>query len=77
MELPISEVIYMQTVPKANVPIMMSQAMGPSIREQNEEYLLEVILNQLGLTHEDLEKDTHIIKSIVRDSNINKVLEND
>ena len=76
MELPISEVIYMQTVPKKNVPIMMSQSM-PSIRQQNEEYLLEVILNQLGLTHEDLEKDTHIIKSIVRDSNINKVLEND
>ena len=58
---------------------MMSQAqaMGPSIHQQNKEYLLKVILNQLGLTNEDLEKEPHIIKSIVRDSNIDKVLEND
>jgi hypothetical protein len=73
--LPISKVIYMQTIPKANVPIMMSQAMGPSIRQQNKEYLLRVILNQLGLTDKDLEKDPSWIKSIVRDSNIDKVLE--
>ena len=73
--LPISKRVYDQTIPKANVPIMMSQAMGPSIRQQNKEYLLKVILNQLGLTDEDLEKEPHIIKSIVRDSNIDKVLE--
>jgi hypothetical protein len=73
--LPISKRVYAQTIPNANVPIMMSQAMGPSIRQQNKEYLLKVILNQLGLTDEDLEKEPHIIKSIVRDSNIDKVLE--
>jgi len=54
---------------------MMSQAIGQSISQQNKEYLLRVILNQLGLTDEDLEKEPHIIKSIVRDSNIDKVLE--
>jgi hypothetical protein len=42
--LPISKRVYAQTIPKANVPIMMSQAMGPSIRQQNKEYLLKVIL---------------------------------
>ena len=67
----------MKTIQKSNTPIMMSQAMAPSIRQQNKEYLLEVILNQLGLNHDDLEKEPHIIKSIVRDSNIDKVLEND
>ena len=65
----------MKTIQKSNTPIMMSQAMAPSIRQQNKEYLLEVILNQLGLNHDDLEKEPHIIKSIVRDSNIDKVLE--
>jgi len=36
--------------------------MGPSIRQQNKDYLLKLILNQLRLTEEDLEKDPSWIK---------------
>lgn len=44
-----------------------------SNEEQNREFLLKVILGQLGLTDEDLERDPSCIKDIVRESNIDKV----
>lgn len=52
----------------------MDMAAAPSYHWQNKEYLLEVIMNQLGLTTEDLEKDPSWIKAKVRESNIDKVL---
>lgn len=52
----------------------MDMAEAPSYHWQNKEYLLEVIMNQLGLTTEDLEKDPSWIKAKVRESNIDKVL---
>ena len=51
----------------------MSEA--PSYTWTNKNYLLKVILGQLGLTEEDLEKEPSWIKSKVRESNIDKVLE--
>ena len=48
----------------------------PSYRYQNEEYLLKTIMNQLGMTDEDLEQDPSWVKAKVRESNIDKVLEN-
>lgn len=55
----------------------MDQAMSeaPSYTWTNKNYLLKVILGQLGLTEEDLEKEPSWIKSKVRESNIDKVLE--
>jgi len=41
---------------------------------ENKEYLLNTIMNQLGLTDEDLDQDTSWIKAKVRESNIDKVL---
>ena len=51
---------------------MMAEA--PSYNYQNREYLLELIMNQLGITREDLEKDPSWIKAKVREANIDKVL---
>lgn len=47
-----------------------------SYRWENKEYLLEVFMKQLGITESDLENDPSWIKSKVRESNIDKVLEN-
>ena len=57
---------------------MMSEAMSerPSYRYENKEYLLKTIMNQLGMTEEDLEQEPSWVKAKVRESNIDKVLEN-
>jgi len=49
-------------------------AEAPSYHYQNKEYLLEVIMNQLGITRDDLEKDPSWVKAKVREANIDKVL---
>ena len=58
--------------------IMMGEAMArPSYRYENKEYLLKTIMNQLGITESDLDKqEPSWIKAKVRESNIDKVLEN-
>ena len=43
---------------------------------ENKKFLLETFMNQLGITEGDLENDPSWIKSKVRESNIDKVLEN-
>jgi hypothetical protein len=53
---------------------MMSEAV--SYRWENKEYLLKTIMNQLGMTDEDLEQDPSWVKAKVRESNIDKVLDN-
>ena len=47
----------------------------PSYRWENKEYLLEVMMNQLGITEADLENDPSWMKAKVREMNIEKVLE--
>lgn len=47
----------------------------PSYRWENKEYLLEVFMSQLGITNDDLENDPSWIKAKVRESNIDKVLD--
>jgi hypothetical protein len=49
---------------------------APSYRWENQQYLLKTIMNQLGMTEQDLEKDPSWVKAKVRESNIDKVLEN-
>jgi hypothetical protein len=51
----------------------MSEAV--SYRYENKEYLLKTIMNQLGMTEEDLEQDPSWVKAKVRESNIDKVLD--
>ena len=48
----------------------------PSYRWDNKEYLVEVMMKQLGITEEDLENDPSWMKAKVREMNIEKVLEN-
>ena len=48
----------------------------PSYRWDNKEYLVEVMMNQLGITEADLENDPSWMKAKVREMNIEKVLEN-
>jgi hypothetical protein len=57
--------------------MMMGESMEsrPSYRYQNEEYLLKTIMNQLGMTEEDLENDPSWVKAKVREANIDKVLD--
>ncbi len=47
----------------------------PSYRYENKEYLLETIMNQLGITESDLENDPSWVRAKVRESNIDKVLD--
>ena len=47
-----------------------------SYRWENQQYLLKTIMNQLGMTESDLENEPSWVKSKVRESNIDKVLEN-
>jgi hypothetical protein len=56
---------------------MMGEAMSerPSYRYENKEYLLQTIMNQLGIIEEDLENDPSWIKAKVREANIDKVLD--
>ena len=49
----------------------------PSYRYENKEYLLQTIMNQLGITEEDLENDPSWMKAKVREMNIERVLENE
>jgi hypothetical protein len=51
----------------------MSEAV--SYRWENKEYLLKTIMNQLGMTDEDLEQDPSWVKAKVREANIDKVLD--
>jgi hypothetical protein len=51
----------------------MSEAV--SYRWENQQYLLKTIMNQLGMTESDLEKDPSWVKAKVRESNIDKVLQ--
>ncbi len=48
----------------------------PSYRYENKEYLVEVMMKQLGITEADLENDPSWMKAKVREMNIEKVLEN-
>ena len=58
--------------------MMMGESMEsrPSYRYENKEYLLKTIMNQLGMTEEDLEQEPSWVKAKVRESNIDKVLDN-
>jgi len=47
-----------------------------SYRYENKEYLVEVMMKQLGITEADLENDPSWMKAKVREMNIEKVLEN-
>lgn len=47
----------------------------PSCRYENKEYLLEVFMNQLGITEQDLENDPSWMRAKVREMNIDKVLD--
>jgi hypothetical protein len=60
----------------SQVKMMMGESVSskPNYRYENKEYLLNTIMNQLGLTDEDLDQDTSWIKAKVRESNIDKVL---
>lgn len=55
---------------------MMDQAMsaGQSNYYMNRQFLLETIMNQLGLTEADLEKSLSEIKQIVREANIDAIV---
>jgi len=48
----------------------------PSYSWENKQYLLQVMMNQLGITEEDLEKDPSWIKAKVREMRIETILEN-
>ena len=56
---------------------MMEEVMSerPSYRYENKEYLLNTIINQLGITEDDLENDPSWIRAKVREANIDKVLD--
>ena len=49
----------------------------PSYRWDNKEYLVEVMMKQLGITEADLENDPSWMKAKVREMNIERVLENE
>jgi len=49
----------------------------PSYRWDNEKYLVEVMMSQLGITEEDLENDPSWMRAKVREMNIERVLENE
>jgi hypothetical protein len=56
-----------------NVEEVMSER--PSYRYENKEYLLNTIMNQLGMTEADLENDPSWVRAKVREANIDKVLD--
>jgi hypothetical protein len=55
----------------------MDEVMSESVsyRWENKEYLLNTIMNQLGMTEADLENDPSWVKAKVREANIDKVLD--
>jgi hypothetical protein len=61
---------------KINMSMGESVSESVSYRYENKEYLLKTIMNQLGMTEEDLEQDPSWVKAKVRESNIDKVLDN-
>jgi hypothetical protein len=56
---------------------MMDEVMEerPSYRWENKEYLVEVMMNQLGITEQDLENDPSWMRAKVREMNIERVLD--
>jgi hypothetical protein len=48
---------------------------SPSFINENKDYLLKMIMNQLGMTEEDLKQNPSWVKAKVRDFNIDRVLE--
>lgn len=56
--------------------IMDEVSERPSYSWENKQYLLEVIMDKLGITEEDLEKDPSWIKAKVREMRIESILEN-
>jgi len=48
----------------------------PSYSWENKQYLLKVIMNQLGITEEDLEKEPSYIKAKVREMRLDTLLQN-
>lgn len=49
---------------------------APSYRWENEQILLNTIMNRLGIKNEDLEREPSYIRSVIRDSKIEELLEN-
>ena len=47
----------------------------PSYTWENKQYLLEVFMNKLGITTEDLENDPSWMKAKIREFNIDTLLE--
>lgn len=47
---------------------------GQSYYYENRQFLLQTIMNQLGLTEEDLQKNPSEIKQIVREANIDAIV---
>ena len=63
----------------SQMKMMMGESVSskPNYRYENKEYLLKTIMNQLGITESDLDKqEPSWVKAKVRESNIDKVLEN-
>lgn len=48
----------------------------PSYSWENKQYLLKVIMNQLGITEEDLEREPSFIKAKVREMRLDTLLQN-
>jgi hypothetical protein len=48
----------------------------PSFSWENKQYLLKLIMNQLGITEEDLEKEPSFIKAKVREMRLDTLLQN-
>jgi len=46
----------------------------PSYSWENKQYLLKLMMNQLGITEQDLEKDPSWIKAKVREMRIETIL---
>jgi hypothetical protein len=61
---------------KQKIMSMMDGAMsaGQSNYYDNRQFLLKTIMNQLGLTEEDLQKNPSEIKQIVREANIDAIV---
>jgi len=54
----------------------MNESTRPSNSWINKEYLVKVMLKQLNLSNDDLEKDVSFIKSKVREHKLDTILEN-
>lgn len=58
---------------------MMDEVMSERISYswENKQYLVEVMMKQLGITEDDLENDPSWMRAKVREMNIERVLENE